>query len=318
MDIKKIANLLLNFATKRLAEIFGIIVFASGTLLLISLITYSPEDPNFIFPENTEIKNFLGFQGSFISDLLFQSVGLISYLIPLTFALTGINIFRLKEFFLLIENIFFTIIYCVFGTLFFSFFYTDAFTFYINGNGGFVGTFLNQTYLKQILLINSQLFYYFLITLILILFLKSINFNLFKCYEIILKSLILFKSKEKKNYTDKRIRGFKDSGICRKLHIRISTDTEKHFIEEHGLDPFNLKFSGPFDLDDAFMIENLAREANDLQEMLSDNEDLETLSLDEIHSHYLRTKISVLREKKVIEAKPIASNERGDDDEIPF
>ena len=100
-----------------------------------ALITYSPEDPNFIFPDNTEIKNLLGFQGSFISDLFFQSVGLISYLISFTLILTGINIVRLKEFFLIIENIFFTIIYCVFGTLFFSFFYSDAFTLYINGNG---------------------------------------------------------------------------------------------------------------------------------------------------------------------------------------
>ena len=122
MDIKKTANLLLNFALKRLAEIFGIFIFVIGSLLFIALITYSPEDPNFIFPNNKEIKNLLGFQGSFISDLFFQSVGLVSYLISLTFILTGINIFRFKEFFLLIENVFFTTIYCVFGTLFFSYF----------------------------------------------------------------------------------------------------------------------------------------------------------------------------------------------------
>ena len=94
MDIKKTANLLLNFAIKRLAEIFGIFVFIAGALLLVALITYSPEDPNFIFPDNTEIKNLLGFQGSFISDLFFQSVGLISYLISFTLILTGINIVR--------------------------------------------------------------------------------------------------------------------------------------------------------------------------------------------------------------------------------
>ena len=63
MDIKKTANLLINFTIKRLAEIFGILIFAAGLLLLLSLFTYSPEDPNFIFPENTEIKNILGFKG---------------------------------------------------------------------------------------------------------------------------------------------------------------------------------------------------------------------------------------------------------------
>ena len=120
MDIKKTANLLLNFAIKRLAEIFGIIIFAIGGLLLIALITYSPEDPNFIFPDNKEIKNLLGFKGSFVSDLFFQSFGLISYLISLTFILTGANIFRLKKFFLLVENVFFTTVYCIIGTLFLS------------------------------------------------------------------------------------------------------------------------------------------------------------------------------------------------------
>ena len=79
----------------------------SGIFTFISLTTYSPEDPNFIFPENTKIKNLLGFQGSYISDLFFQSIGLIAYLIPVTFFFTGINIFRTKDFFLLIENTFY-------------------------------------------------------------------------------------------------------------------------------------------------------------------------------------------------------------------
>jgi S-DNA-T family DNA segregation ATPase FtsK/SpoIIIE len=61
MNIKKTANLLLNFAIKRLAEIFGILISLAGVLLFLSLITYSPNDPNFIFPQNTEIHNLMGF-----------------------------------------------------------------------------------------------------------------------------------------------------------------------------------------------------------------------------------------------------------------
>ena len=99
MNIKNIANLLINFTIKRLTEILGIFIFSSGILLFVSLLSYSPEDPNFIFPENTEIKNILGFQGSFISDLFLQSLGIISYLFSLTLIVTGINIFRTKEFF---------------------------------------------------------------------------------------------------------------------------------------------------------------------------------------------------------------------------
>ena len=99
MDIKKTANLLLNFAINRLAEIFGFIISSAGALIFIALLSYSPEDPNFIFPDNTEIKNILGFRGSFISDLFLQSVGLMSYLVSFTLIVTGINIFRTKEFF---------------------------------------------------------------------------------------------------------------------------------------------------------------------------------------------------------------------------
>ena len=119
MDIKKIANLLIDFATKRLAELSGLILFFLGIALFIALFTYSPEDPNFIFPDDAEIKNFFGFKGSFVSDLFFQSVGLIAYLISLTFVITGINLLKSKEFILIIENIFFTVLYCILE-LFFS------------------------------------------------------------------------------------------------------------------------------------------------------------------------------------------------------
>ena len=147
MDIKKTANLLLNFTINRLAEIFGLIISSAGALIFIALLSYSPEDPNFIFPDNTEIKNILGFRGSFVSDLFLQSFGLMSYLISLTLIVTGINIFRTKEFFLIIENIFFSIAYLIFGTLFLTFFYSNTFTIYINGNGGFVGS-VSYTHLR--------------------------------------------------------------------------------------------------------------------------------------------------------------------------
>ncbi len=203
MDIKKTANILINFTIKRLAEIFGITISVAGSLLLVALLTYSPEDPNFIFPDNKEIKNILGFHGSFISDLFFQSTGLISYLFSLTLLITGINIFRTKEFFLIIENIFYTIIYSIFGTLFLSQFYSSAFTLYINGNGGFVGNYFNQTFLGSFILINETIFYYLLIFLILVFFLISINFNPLKFYENFKKLFTIFSKSKEKNYTDK-------------------------------------------------------------------------------------------------------------------
>ena len=203
MDIKKTANSFANFTIKRIAEIFGLTVFCAGALLLLALITYSPEDPNFIFPENTKIENILGFQGSFVSDVFFQSIGLVSYFFSFTLIVTGINIIRSKEFFLIIENIFFAIIYCIFGTLFFAHFYSEAFTLYINGNGGFIGAYLNQTFLNSIILINEVIFYYFLIISNIFLFLISINFHPIKFYKLIKSLNKFFTKEERKNYTDK-------------------------------------------------------------------------------------------------------------------
>jgi len=202
MNIKKTANLLLNFASKRLAELLGAFICIGGILLFIALISYSPNDPNFVFPKNTEIKNLLGFNGSFVSDLFFQSIGLISYLVSFTLILTGINIIRNKEFFLIIENLFFVVLYSLFGTLFLSYFYSNNFTLYINGNGGFVGIYFTKTFLYTIIQINELIFFYSFIVLILFLFLVSINFRPIKFYNLIKKILLFFLKKEKKNYTD--------------------------------------------------------------------------------------------------------------------
>ena len=204
MDIKKTANLLLNFAIKRLAEIFGLLIFSVGVLLLVSLITYSPEDPNFIFPDNMEIKNILGFKGSFISDLFFQSFGLVAYLISLTIIISGINTLRIKEFFLIIENIFYTTLYCIFGTLFLSYFYSETFVLYINGNGGFIGSYLNTTFLNSIIKSNENIFYFALIIIILFLFLKSVNFHPIKIINNFKKFISFFYKKGEKNYTNEK------------------------------------------------------------------------------------------------------------------
>ena len=203
MNIKKAANSLINFTLKRLAEIFGIIVFIAGALLFIALFSYSPEDPNFIFPKEIEIKNLLGFQGSFISDLFFQSVGLIAFLISLTYIFSGINIFRYKDFFLIIENTFIAILYSIIGSLFLSYFYPNSFIFYVNGNGGFIGNYFNQNFFNSIIRLQENTFYYCLILVVIILFLKSINFNPIKFLKYLKKLFKILFNKNEKSYTDK-------------------------------------------------------------------------------------------------------------------
>ena len=203
MDIKKVANSVLIFTIRRLIEISGILISILGILLFISLISYSPTDPNFIFPENTNIKNLLGSQGSYVSDLFFQSLGLIVFLVPFTFFITGLNIFRTKEIFLLLENTFFIILYLLTGSIFFDFFYINNFNLYINGNGGFVGNYLSKVFSNNLVNSNRDIFYYFLMLLLILLFLKSINFNI-KSFISTIKTIFSFLFKENnKNYTNK-------------------------------------------------------------------------------------------------------------------
>ena len=176
MKLKKLANNTINFSINRIIEIFGITISIAGFLLLASLITFSPDDPNFIFPDNTQIENIFGFRGSFTADIFFQSFGIISLLIPFSLIFSGINIIINKKIFLIIESIFYTVAYSLVGSLFFSFFYPFAFKLYINGNGGFIGKYLETTFLNSLISTNSEIFYYIFTVLILILFLISIHF----------------------------------------------------------------------------------------------------------------------------------------------
>jgi len=198
MNIKNIFEKSADFTIKRIIEIFSIILIIFSIFLLLSFASYSPEDPNFIFNSEKEIENILGFRGSYTSDIFFQSFGIISYLIPVTLIFTGIYIFRSKKIFIFLQNLFYTILYIILGSFFFSFFYKEKFWLTINGNGGFVGSYLNNSFLHDFTKINEMVAYYFLVIIILLIFLISINFKLKLLPKLITSLLILFKKKEKK------------------------------------------------------------------------------------------------------------------------
>ena len=187
-----------SFCIKRLAELIGISLITISILLLISLLSYSPEDPNFIFPENTVVKNLLGTKGSYVSDLLFQSFGLIAILIPITYFFTGINILISKTFLIIIENTFFAVFYIFIGCLFFTAFHEKSFWLIINGNNGFLGNLFEDNFLLSVVTSNKKFSYYFLIILISLVFFKSINFKIFFIFSLIKKILFIFSKKPKR------------------------------------------------------------------------------------------------------------------------
>jgi len=202
MKLKQLADKTLNFGVNRVIEIIGVTILAMSILLLASLITFSPDDPNFIFPDNIKIKNILGFRGSFTADIFFQSIGVISLLIPFSLIISSINIILNKKIFSIIGSIFYITLFSLLGSFFFSFFYPTAFNLYINGNGGFVGKYLETTFLHTIITINTQISYYILALSILILFLISIQFKINSFYNFKKKIFKFLFYKREKNYTN--------------------------------------------------------------------------------------------------------------------
>ncbi len=222
MTIKNYINKIGDFIIRRVAELFGILLVISSILLFISLISYSPEDPNFIFPENQNIKNFLGFRGSFIADIFFQSIGIVSLLIPFSLLFTGLSITVNKRLVIIIENIFFIILYIITATFFFGIFYKETYWLIVNGNNGFVGDLMSETIIADFLNINKTVSYYILIFFIFLFFLLSSNFKISHILNFFLFMRKMFSTKKEIAVNQDRI--FKESEIAENKGTPIQED----------------------------------------------------------------------------------------------
>ena len=178
MNIKNNVKKVRDFALKRLIEFIGILILIFSILIFIALISYSPNDPNFIYPKNQEINNILGINGSIGADFLLQSIGLISYFVPITLIFLSIKIIYRKELIQIISSFFYIVCYSITGAIFLAQFYKEAFFLIINGNGGFVGNYLYNDVFFKISNLNVKISYYFQLSLFILLFLLSIKFRL--------------------------------------------------------------------------------------------------------------------------------------------
>ncbi len=194
MDFKNLLINARNIVLYKIIETIGIGIIILGLLFFLSLITYSPNDPNFIFSENKEIKNLLGLKGSLISDFFFQAIGLVSFLIPLSVVITGVNVFFSKKLLILFENLFFIVLYSIVGSLYLSLFFKESFFLSIGGNGGFIGNYLVDSFISELVSSNEEIFGLSFILILILLFLLSINFKL---YHLVTIKDLLFKKKLK-------------------------------------------------------------------------------------------------------------------------
>jgi S-DNA-T family DNA segregation ATPase FtsK/SpoIIIE len=178
MNIKNNIEKVKDFALKRLIEFVGILILGFSIFIFTALISYNPNDPNFIYPKNQEINNILGINGSIGADFLLQSIGLISYFLPITLIFLSIAIIYQKKLIQILNCLFYIVCYSIIGTIFLTQFYKEAYFLIINGNGGFVGDYFYNKIFFKIANLHIEFSYYFQLLLFIVLFLISINFKL--------------------------------------------------------------------------------------------------------------------------------------------
>ena len=274
MKIKNFIDNTTKFVLKRLSELVGLILLGLSILLLISLISYSPEDPNFIFPENAEIKNLLGIKGSFTADILYQSIGLISLLIPISFFFISLSVIIDKKILHIIESLFFIILYSITGTLFFTTFHTETYWLTVNGNNGFIGNLFEDTFFVNVILSNHQISYVILIVLISIFFLLSINFK-FK----FISSFFKFFTKSKKTSSESVIENYDENVISEINYTNNETRVQENFAFEN-----NISSSGKptlkYKLPSIDFLKTPSKKNNNVSENKIDEKNLEKILLD--------------------------------------
>ena len=197
-----------HFVKNRLIELGGFCLVIFSFFLLVSILSYSPSDPNFIYGSSTdEIKNLGGFYGSIISDFLLQAIGLISFFFIINLTFWGFKIALNKKIEKFPSKVFFTLIYIIFGTTLVNIFYNDTFWLIDNGNGGFVGKIIKENiYILLESVEDKYINIIFLLTSIIFFILslgikgKEIKKILFLPLSIIKLFFTIFKKSEKKMY----------------------------------------------------------------------------------------------------------------------
>ena len=86
--------------SRRRSELAGFLVSVVGLLVLLSLISFRPEDPslNTAADAGAATQNWIGPAGAWIADFFFQGFGLVAFLIPLVLLVVGVRWLMVRPF----------------------------------------------------------------------------------------------------------------------------------------------------------------------------------------------------------------------------
>jgi len=279
----KTLNTLTKFVNDRVIELLGIVLVISSVFLLLSIMTYTPSDPNFLYtPEENNVSNLLGTKGSFVSDFFLQSIGLLSFLLVSNILIWGVKLVKIKSISNFLSKAFFTIAYILTGTLFITIYKDDSFWLIDNGNGGFVGKIIYENFYNLINSINNYYIIAFLFFITLVFYLLSIDLKIKEGlkivsapYFIISKLFNLFKKNKKieninEDFTKTEIESVKSESSQPDLPFK-SQDQKINSYKKFKLPPLNYLEKNLNDKKDK-NIENLKATKNSelLEKILSD------------------------------------------------
>ena len=274
-----IYNNLINFIRKRAFELVGLSLIFSSIALTVSFITYSPEDPSFVYNnDGTVIQNFFGIYGSIISDFLLQSFGLIAFLLLLTFISWGLNLIIKKELKKIILKTFCVVLYLIFGCTFIYSVYNNSYWLIDNGNSGFVGRIAYEFSYKYFPSIENQYSILFLVFLTIFFFILSSDINIKK---ILFNPLNLIRVLFKKQSTN----SIPDDEMVRENAYKNSVSEEKYqqsfIFDKKGISK-EIKIKNNFKLPSIDLLrKNTSKiDINDINKNRPDSEFMEKILLD--------------------------------------
>ena len=97
MEFKIQLSNIVNFTINKAIQIFGIIIIVFSIIFMLSLISYSPNDPGFnqlnYNINDNKISNLFGFFGAYLSSYSLIFIGTLSYLLALFIIIEGGKLF---------------------------------------------------------------------------------------------------------------------------------------------------------------------------------------------------------------------------------
>ncbi len=208
-----------------LKESFGVFLFFISLFLILSFLSYYPNDSGIFTSSNITVKNIMGKFGAFCADLFFYLFGIVSYFFIFIFIILSYNLFTEGKTKLSIKILFGYILFIISasGLLFFT---KETLT--IKGiatvNGGLLGKYISILFVNNLNVMGAALtlFFLFLISLIL-----SFNFSI----KHFIVNIILFITKLKAKYDIFKERRKRESLLKGKSKIKKTEEGFNNFMK---------------------------------------------------------------------------------------